>query len=113
MEGQTLGKYQISTAIGRGAAGTVWRAIDPVIERTVAIKTIKLDDAGDAETAEEIGRFKRKTRLTLFQPKRWKETLTTRIRKGKDLGLDEEFLLRVYQYIHEESIRHQEEGAKD
>lgn len=59
MEGQTLGKYQIVSAIGRGAAGTVWRAIDPVIERTVAIKTIKLDDAGDAETAEEIGRFKR------------------------------------------------------
>jgi chorismate mutase len=65
------------------------------------------------DIATEIGRFKRKTRLTLFQPKRWKETLTTRIRKGKDLGLDEEFLLRVYQYIHEESIRHQEEGAKD
>jgi serine/threonine-protein kinase len=59
MEGQTLGKYQILSAIGRGAAGTVWRAIDPVIERTVAIKTIKLDDAGDAETAEEIARFKR------------------------------------------------------
>jgi serine/threonine-protein kinase len=59
MEGQTLGKYQILSAIGRGAAGTVWRATDPVIERTVAIKTIKLDDAGDAETAEEIGRFKR------------------------------------------------------
>jgi serine/threonine-protein kinase len=59
MEGQTLGKYQILSAIGRGAAGTVWRATDPVIERTVAIKTIRLDDAGDAETAEEIGRFKR------------------------------------------------------
>lgn len=59
MEGQTLGKYQIIAAIGRGAAGTVWRATDPVIERTVAIKTIKLDHAGDAEAAEEIGRFKR------------------------------------------------------
>ncbi|WP_439579551.1 protein kinase domain-containing protein [Elioraea sp.] len=59
MEGQSLGKYQILSAIGRGAAGTVWRAIDPVIDRTVAIKTIKLDDAGDAETAEEIARFKR------------------------------------------------------
>jgi len=59
MEGQSLGKYRILSAIGRGAAGTVWRAIDPVIDRTVAIKTIKLDDAGDAETAEEIARFKR------------------------------------------------------
>jgi serine/threonine-protein kinase len=59
MEGQTLGKYQIIAAIGRGAAGTVWRALDPVIERTVAIKTIKLDHAGDAEAAEEIARFKR------------------------------------------------------
>ncbi|WP_202614881.1 serine/threonine-protein kinase, partial [Elioraea sp. Yellowstone] len=59
MEGQTLGKYRIIAAIGRGAAGTVWRATDPVIERTVAIKTIKLDHAGDQEAAEEIARFKR------------------------------------------------------
>jgi len=63
--------------------------------------------------AREIGRFKKQTRLTVFQPGRWKETLQTRIRKGKDLGLAEDFLLRVYQYIHEESIRHQEEGLKD
>ena len=48
--------------------------------------------------SKEIGRFKRKTRLTVFQPGRWKETLNTRIKKGKDLGLDEEFLMRVYSY---------------
>ncbi|EPR43388.1 DAHP synthetase I/KDSA [Desulfovibrio sp. X2] len=65
------------------------------------------------DIASEIGRFKKKTRLTVFQPKRWKETLQTRIRHGRELGLDENFLTRIYEYIHEESIRHQEEGPKD
>jgi serine/threonine-protein kinase len=55
---ERLGKYEIITAIGKGAAGTVWRARDPVIDRIVAIKTVTLD-AHDAEAQEEIARFKR------------------------------------------------------
>ncbi|WP_144300180.1 serine/threonine-protein kinase, partial [Elioraea rosea] len=58
MEIERLGKYEIEKAIGKGAAGTVWRARDPVIDRIVAIKTVKLE-AHDAEAAEEIARFKR------------------------------------------------------
>jgi serine/threonine-protein kinase len=58
MELERLGKYEIIKAIGKGAAGTVWRARDPVIDRIVAIKTVKLE-AHDAEASEEIARFKR------------------------------------------------------
>ncbi len=54
-----LGKYQIRGVIGRGAMGTVLEAWDPVIDRRVAIKTVKLPDALDAEMAEELQRFKR------------------------------------------------------
>jgi serine/threonine-protein kinase len=58
MDIERLGKYEIIKAIGKGAAGTVWRARDPVIDRIVAIKTVKLEHH-DAEHAEEVARFKR------------------------------------------------------
>ena len=40
---QKLGRYEILQELGHGTMGTVYKAIDPVIERTVAIKAINLD----------------------------------------------------------------------
>ncbi len=40
---QTIGRYQISGSIGYGAMGAVYKAFDPLIKRTLAIKTIRLD----------------------------------------------------------------------
>ena len=54
-----LGKYEIRGVLGRGAAGIVYDAWDPVIARRVAIKTVKLPSVDDPETEEEMGRFRR------------------------------------------------------
>ena len=40
MAEQTFGRYRVTGELGRGAMGTVYRAIDPLIEREVAIKTL-------------------------------------------------------------------------
>lgn len=53
---ETLGRYQILSTIGQGAMGVVYKAIDPVIDRTVAIKTINLA-LDNEEMAEYEGRF--------------------------------------------------------
>ncbi len=39
----TIGRYQITGTLGTGAMGAVYKAFDPLIKRTLAIKTIRVD----------------------------------------------------------------------
>src|SRR6185437_4745037 len=58
--GEKVGKYEIRGTLGRGAMGVVYDAWDPLIERRVAIKTVRLlIDADDAEATEGLARFRR------------------------------------------------------
>ena len=54
---KTLGKYEISGEIGRGAMGIVYRGEDPATHTTVAIKTLKLSEFDDKEIDEFKERF--------------------------------------------------------
>src|SRR5690242_15963984 len=56
---ETLGKYEIKRPLGRGAMGTVYEGWDPIIERRVAIKTVRLPEQADPETEEALARFRR------------------------------------------------------
>jgi serine/threonine-protein kinase len=47
-----LGRYQVSEVLGHGAMGTVFRGWDPKLERPVALKTVRLEDAADADPAD-------------------------------------------------------------
>ena len=70
-----IGRYEILDEIGQGAMGIVYRAHDPLIERTVAIKTVSLaqlrQEGADAESrflreAQSAGRLSHPNIVTIY-----------------------------------------------
>ena len=58
---QSIGRYNITAELGKGAMGVVYKATDPNIGRTVAIKTTRLDAHG-LDAQELLRRFKNEAR---------------------------------------------------
>lgn len=70
-----IGRYEILDEIGHGAMGTVYRARDPLIERTVAIKSVPIaqlqQEGADAEPrflreAQSAGRLSHPNIVTIY-----------------------------------------------
>ena len=60
------------------------------------------------KVAEQIGALKKEKNVAVLQNKRWNEILGKMILDGEDKGLSEEFILKLFKAIHQESISHQE-----
>ncbi len=65
------------------------------------------------ELTEAIGRFKQANNIAILQPVRWGQILSKALEFGEKNGLNEEFIVALFNAIHYESIRHQEEVLKE
>ena len=54
--------------------------------------------------ARLIGDYKKQNNLSIYQPERWSEIIDTRTGYGSEKELSREFLLKLFNIIHEESI---------
>ncbi|WP_335964590.1 bifunctional 3-deoxy-7-phosphoheptulonate synthase/chorismate mutase type II [Galbibacter sp. PAP.153] len=64
------------------------------------------------KVSDEIGKLKKQRNVAVLQSKRWNEILGKMVLEGEQNGLSEEFILRIFKAIHQESINHQEKIVK-
>jgi chorismate mutase len=105
--------------LGKLLAGLVLRTItvDDVVFNSLLEKLRHRIDRIDADllkmlaermnVAREIGQYKKEHNMTILQVKRWEEILRTRTKLGVEQELTPEFVARMYELIHSESIYHQ------
>ena len=60
------------------------------------------------KVADQIGSLKKDKNVAVLQSKRWNEILGNMVLEGEGKGLSEEFVLKMFKAIHQESINHQE-----
>jgi len=71
---RSIGKYEVLGILGKGGMGVVYKARDPLIDRTVAIKTILSKEEGEAEQlltrlrmeAKSAGRLQHPNIVTIY-----------------------------------------------
>jgi len=83
---------------------------------------IEIDDADSQildilgnrmKVSDQIGKIKKKQNVAILQSERWKNILKKMISDGKQRGLSEDFILKIFKAIHQESINHQEKILKN
>jgi len=96
---EKIGKYEITSILGKGAMGIVYKALDPDINREVAIKTIRFDLISEVTEKEDLmKRFMREAQAAgkLEHP---------HIITVYDVAREEDLTYIVMQYIEGESLQ--------
>jgi serine/threonine-protein kinase len=99
----TIGKYQIQDVLGQGGMGIVYRAFDPAIHRTVAIKTITKSALDPADLQYVLTRFRHEARAVgrLTHP---------RIAAIYDYGENDDLAWIVMELVNGKSLFHHLQG---
>lgn len=63
--------------------------------------------------ADDIGALKKANNVAILQTRRWNEVLGKMILEGEENQLSEEFILKIFKAIHQESINHQKKVMND
>jgi chorismate mutase len=79
------------------------REIDKIDAELIDILARRMNIVG------EIGQYKRENNITILQLKRWSDIISDRLNIGVSMGLSREFLLKMLQLVHKESIQKQTE----
>ena len=94
---QKIGKYEIQSILGKGGMGAVYRAFDPAISRSVAIKAIVKNSVGEEDLKHIIQRFRHEAQAVgrLVHP---------RIVQIYDYGEDEQVAYIVMELVNGKTL---------
>lgn len=106
--GDLLGRLKIKKASSESrdfleSINILRQEIDKIDHQILDLLALRMDDA------REIALHKMKNNISILQPARWDEIIKSRLKEGVEKKLTEDFVSRLYQLIHEESIRLQEQ----
>jgi chorismate mutase len=102
LDGLLLSRPTLRTEEQRAYFKTLRSRIDRIDAKIIELLGRRMS------VARKLGVYKRRQGVSLFQPGRYEEILQSRVAEGAKVALEEEFVTRVYQHIHEEALRHQE-----
>lgn len=54
---------------------------------------------------KKLGGIKAENNISVFQPERWREIIENRTKQGIPLALNEEFILKLFEVLHDKSIK--------
>lgn len=101
----------------------VWRSTDSsVADRELQMLRTQIDCLDEQlmqvlarrlSVASQIAQVKQRGNLAVFQPKRWDTVLQRRMEEASVLGLDPDFVKRLFEVIHSESVRVQQQLLDD
>jgi serine/threonine protein kinase len=131
MIGQVLGQYRIVAELGHGSMGEVYRAVDEMLDRDVALKILRPELTHDSELAERFrreaitlarldhqniarlhGLIKHETKLLMVMEFVTGETLAGRLKRGRVPWRDAVDLigqiLAALDYAHSQGVVHRD-----
>lgn len=90
---KTLGRYKIVSKLGEGGMGIVYKAVDPVLERNVALKVGKMSSFGlEKPDKERFNQFLKEARLAA-------QLVHPNIAITYDAGFEKDLFFMVLEYI--------------
>ncbi|MCT4590399.1 MAG: bifunctional 3-deoxy-7-phosphoheptulonate synthase/chorismate mutase type II [Carboxylicivirga sp.] len=106
---QHLGEIKQNLVVRRSAIGDTPRVtldelrqkIDQVDMQILEILKSRM------KISEAIGKYKHENNITILQTRRYDEVMNNRRKLAEEVGLSPEFVVKVYEHIHEESINRQ------
>ncbi len=89
MIGRVIGSYEVQARIGTGGMGSVWRGLDVMLDRPVAIKALRADIASNPQAVE---RFRQEARILARFLHPHIATLYALLRDGDDFFMVMEYV---------------------
>lgn len=103
--------HEILSSLHLRTTGSTHHGIDAMLELRKRIDEIDkhlLHALAERMTiVRRIGEHKKEKDITILQLERWREILETRVELANDLGLSEEFVIKMLELIHKASIKAQ------